>query len=86
MAATPFHTSSIIKPWGNGLGLRLTKAVAQASGVAADTPVRVTVARGRITIEAETRPLSLKDMLQAFDPSRHGGEAMAFKPLGAEIL
>lgn len=86
MATTPFQTSSIIKPWGNGLGLRLTKAVAQASGVTAETPVRVMVARGRIIIEAEAQPLSLKEMLQAFDPERHGGEAMAFTPVGAEIL
>lgn len=27
----------------------------------------------------------LPDMLAAFDPKRHGGELMAFRPLGKEV-
>ena len=76
---------SHISTWGNGLALRLTKPMAKAAGVADGTPVRIVVKPGRIVIEAETEP-SLDAMLASFDPKRHGGEAMAFAPVGVEIL
>jgi antitoxin MazE len=78
-------TQSQISTWGNGLALRLTKPIAKLAGVQAGTPVRIVVKPGRIVIEAETEP-SLEAMLQAFDPKRHGGEAMAFVPVGVEVL
>lgn len=76
---------SHISTWGNGLALRLTKPMAKAAGVADGTPVRVVVKPGRIVIEAETEP-SLDAMLAAFDAKRHGGEVMAFAPVGVEVL
>jgi antitoxin MazE len=76
---------SHISTWGNGLALRLTKPMAKAAGVAEGTPVRVTVRPGKIIIEAETEP-TLDDMLAAFDPAKHGGEAMADGAVGAEAF
>lgn len=76
---------SQISTWGNGLALRLTKPMAKAAGVSDGTSVRITVKPGRIVIEAEKEP-TLDAMLAAFDPSRHGGEAMAFTPVGAEVI
>ncbi|MDM0111412.1 hypothetical protein QTI66_04580 [Variovorax sp. J22R133] len=76
---------SHISVWGNGLALRLTKPMAKAAGVAEGTAVRVIAKPGRIVIETETEP-TLEDMLAAFDPKRHGGEAMAFAPVGAEVI
>lgn len=32
------------------------------------------------------RPLSLDERLEAFDPARHGGEYMAAKPVGREVI
>jgi antitoxin MazE len=78
-------TLSQISVWGNGLALRLTKPMAKAAGVSEGTSVRVTVKPGRIVIEADKEP-SLDDMLAAFDPARHSGEAMAFTPVGAEVI
>jgi antitoxin MazE len=78
-------TVSQISTWGNGLALRLTKPMAKAAGVSEGTAVRVTVKPGRIVIEAEKEP-SLDEMLAAFNPSRHGGEVMAFTPVGAEVI
>jgi antitoxin MazE len=86
MAATAFQTTGLVKPWGNGLAIRFTKAVSQAAGVLADSPVRVTAQHGRIVIELDKRPMSLTQMLNGFDPVRHGGEVMAYKPVGAEVL
>jgi antitoxin MazE len=76
---------SQISVWGNGLALRLTKPMAKAAGVTDGTPVRIVVKPGRIVIEAETEP-TLDAMLAAFDPKRHGGEVMAFAPVGVEAL
>lgn len=78
-------TASHISVWGNGLALRLTKPMAKTAGVVEGSPVRVIVKPGRIVIESETEP-SLEQMLAAFDPSKHGGEAMADAPRGVEAF
>ena len=74
-----------ISAWGNGLALRLTKPMAKTVGVAAGSPVRVTVKPGRIVIETEVEA-TLEQMLAAFDPKKHGGEAVADRPLGTEAF
>lgn len=74
-----------ISAWGNGLALRLTKPMAKTAGVAEGSPVRVTVEPGRIVVEADVEP-TLDQMLAAFDPTKHGGEAMADRPVGNEAF
>jgi antitoxin component of MazEF toxin-antitoxin module len=83
---TVTNFQSRVLPWGNGLGLRLTKTLANAAGVDANSPVHITVEPGRIIIETTPKKLSLTEMLSRFDPKRHGGEAMAFAPLGKEAM
>lgn len=78
-------SSAQISTWGNGLALRLTKPMAKAAGVSDGSPVRVTVEPGRIVIETEVEP-TLDQMLAAFDPKKHGGEAMAYRPVGKEAF
>jgi antitoxin MazE len=77
--------STQINTWGNGLALRLTKAMAKAAGVSEGTRVRVSAKPGRIVIETEVEP-TLEQMLASFDPKRHGGEVMATAPVGLEII
>ncbi len=74
-----------INQWGNGLALRITRAMAKAAGVEDGTPVKVTAEPGRLVIETTVRRLSLAERIEAFDPVRHGGEAMPFKPVGVEV-
>ena len=74
-----------ISAWGNGLALRLTKPMAKTAGVVDGSAVRVTVEPGRIVIETEVEP-TLDQMLAAFDPKKHGGEAMADHPVGKEAF
>jgi antitoxin MazE len=75
-----------IKRWGNNLGVRLPAAVARAAHLHADQRVRVSVEEGLIVIRPETEAaLSLEQRLAQFDPERHGGEAMATRPIGAEL-
>ncbi len=76
---------SQIRTWGNGLALRLTKPMAKAAGVSDGTPVRVIVKPGRIVIESETEP-TLKQMLSAFNPKKHGAEALTDGPVGVEAF
>ena len=74
-----------ISAWGNGLAFRLTKPIAKLAGVTEGTPVRVRVEPGRIIIESDAEP-TLDQMLAAFDPQKHGGEAMADAPRGVEVF
>ena len=85
-APTITNAPSRLVPWGTSLGLRITKAIAKAAGVEANTQVRITAQPGRIVIESVAARPSLDDMLARFDPERHGGEVMAFAPIGKEVL
>jgi antitoxin MazE len=74
-----------IKQWGNNLGVRLPAAVARAAHLRADQRVRVSVEDGLIVIRpADETALTLEQRLAQYDPERHGGEAMADAPVGAE--
>ncbi len=74
-----------IKHWGNNLGVRLPAAVAREAHLHADQRVRITVEDGRVVITPlSDAPLTLEQRLARFDPDRHGGEAMAIEPVGAE--
>ena len=65
----------------------LPATVARAARLHADQRVRVTVEDGRVIIMPEApQALNLEQRLALFDPSRHGGEAMATAPLGADDL
>lgn len=79
-------TETSINTWGNGLALRLNKLIAKAAGVADGTPVRVTAQPGKIIVQAMDRKPTLDEMLASFDKKRHGGEVVAFAPVGKEVL
>ena len=72
--------------WGSGLGFRITKPLAEAAGIALDTELSVSAQPGRIVIETRAKRPTLESMLATFDPKRHGGEVMAFRPVGREVL
>lgn len=74
-----------IKQWGNNLGVRLPAAVAKAAHLHVDQRVRVAVEGGRVIITPEApAALTLAQRLAAYDPIRHGGEAMETPLIGAE--
>ncbi|WP_254504303.1 AbrB/MazE/SpoVT family DNA-binding domain-containing protein [Duganella vulcania] len=84
MAEQAIETS--INTWGNGLALRLNKLIAKTAGIADGTQVRVIAQPGKIIVETIDRKPTLDEMLASFDKERHGGEAMAFAPVGKEAL
>ena len=73
-----------VNQWGNGLAVRLNKALAKHAGVIEGTSVRITAQPGRIVIETADKEPTLAEMLAVFDPKRHSGEAMALGPVGIE--
>lgn len=75
-----------IKQWGNNLGVRLPLAVAREAHLKVHQSVRLTVVDGQIIITPiDDKSLTLEQRLAAFDPQRHGGEAMiTVDHLGAE--
>lgn len=74
-----------IRKWGNSLGVRLPAAVAREAGLRVDQKVRLCVEDGKVTIvPLESSALTLEQRLARYDPARHGGEAMATTPVGAE--
>ena len=76
-----------IKPWGNGLGVRITSHVARAAGLQADTEVTLTVEQGRLVIEPKVkRKLTLTEKLNAFDAKKHGGEFVVAGRVGSESV
>lgn len=76
-----------IKPWGNGLGVRITSHVARAAGLSADTEVSLDVVEGRLIIEPIVgKKLTLAEKLRAYDPAKHGGEVMVGGRVGSEVM
>ena len=76
-----------VQEWGNGLGVRITAPVAKAARFARGLPITIEVVDGGVLVRAAGKPrLTLAQKLKAFDPNVHGGEAMAFSPVGAEVL
>ncbi len=79
-------TETSINTWGNGLALRLNKMIAKTAGISEGTHVRVIAQPGKIIVETTDREPTLEEMLAAFDKERHGGEVMAFEPVGKEVV
>jgi hypothetical protein len=60
--------------------------IAKVSGMSLNSRVTVTAKPGKIIIETTPQRATLDAMLMKFDPVRHGGESMAYAPVGKEML
>lgn len=85
MTAPVIKAEQTVQEWGNGLAVRLTAPVARAARLTRGTPIVVEVVENGIFLRVSGKPsLTLAQKLKAFDPARHGGEAMAAGRIGAE--
>ena len=76
-----------VQVWGNGLAVRITAPVAKAARFSRGSPIRIEVVEGGVLLRAVGEPkLTLAQKLKAFDPTTHGGEAMASGRVGAEVF
>lgn len=76
-----------LQRWGNSLALRIPSSVARSVGFQVGQPVEVSVHDSTVVVTPIGEPrLTLSQKLALFDPERHGGEAMAVKPVGREVV
>ena len=85
MAATPSRQA--LRRWGNSLGIRLPAAIAREARLQEDQAVELSVVEGGVLIRPVQPRLSLAERLAAYEPMPgEPTEAMAFPPLGAEVV
>ena len=76
-----------VQRWGNSLAVRIPAAVARSARFVVGQPVQLSVGASGVLVSTVGLPkLSLAQKLAAFDPRRHGGEAMATTRVGIETL
>lgn len=76
-----------VQQWGNSLAVRIPAAVARSAHFTVGQPVEVTAADDGVLVKRSGTPkLTLAQKLAAFDRARHGGEAMATRPVGTEAM
>ncbi|WP_211452218.1 AbrB/MazE/SpoVT family DNA-binding domain-containing protein [Collimonas antrihumi] len=76
-----------VQQWGNSLAVRIPAAIARKVHFVAGQPVEVTTDDFGVVVHRKGSPkLTLEQRLAAFDPEKHGGEAMASGRIGAEAF
>lgn len=76
-----------IQKWGNSLALRIPSSIAKRAGFHAGQPVRLSMRDSSVLVSPAGKPfLTLGQRLAIFDPQSHGGEAMAAKQTGREVM
>ena len=76
-----------VQQWGNSLAVRIPAALARSAHFMVGQPVELSIADDGVLVKRAGIPkLTLAQKLAAFDPARHGGEAMATRPVGGEVL
>ncbi len=76
-----------VQQWGNSLAVRIPAAVARSARFKVGQPVVVSAEDSNVVVRAVGAPrLTLAQKLAAFDPARHGGEAMPTIAVGNESV
>ncbi len=76
-----------VQQWGNSLAIRIPATVARATHFTVGQPVEITATDDGVLVKrAGTPKLTLAQKLAAFDPVRHGSEAMVTRPIGIEAM
>jgi len=72
-----------IQKWGNSLGIRIPKSLAQKAGLAEGTPVEIILGEDAIIIRP--RSYSLETLLSGVTPENLHREVETGKPVGCEV-
>ena len=76
-----------VQKWGNSLAVRIPAALARKVNFVAGQSVEVpTDNLGVVVHRMGPPPRTLAQRLAAFDPDKHGGEAMPSGRIGAEVF
>jgi antitoxin MazE len=76
---------SRVRRWGNSLGLRIPKSVADDLGLSQDCEVSLEVARGQLIVRPKSRTYKLDELLSKLSRGQIHSETDWGKPLGKEI-
>jgi antitoxin MazE len=72
-----------VQQWGNSLAVRIPAKIARSARFKVGQPVEVLAQGFNVLVRTIGEPkLSLAQKLAAFEPDRHGGEAMATGRVG----
>jgi len=83
----PKTATLTLQQWGNSLAVRIPAAVARSARFKVGQPVEVSAQDSNVLVRPVGEPrLTLAQKLAAFDPIRHGGEAMATGRVGKEVF
>lgn len=84
--------ATTVRKWGNSLGVRIPKAIAEQASLGEGSAVEVSVDEaGNITIRPKHRPkrrrrVTLKELLSKIKPGQRHGEWNKSEPAGKEII
>ena len=73
-----------VQKWGNSLGIRIPKALAQEVALETDSEVDLTALDGRLVISPAPRAVSLRDLLSKVTATNTHGEISIGKVKGRE--
>ncbi|MCZ8256096.1 MAG: hypothetical protein O9327_10570 [Polaromonas sp.] len=65
--------------WGNSLAIRISLPLAAAAGLSAGDQVAIDAKPGALKVQ-RMPPKSLGEMLEAYDPARHGVSSLERAP------
>ena len=78
-----------VRKWGNSLGIRIPKALAQQADLAEGTPVEFEASGGQLTIRAQRkhrRRIKLSDLLKRIKGPNPHRRLMSDGPRGREMI
>ncbi|PFH10109.1 antitoxin MazE [Collimonas sp. PA-H2] len=76
-----------VQQWGNSLAVRIPAALARKVHFVAGQPVEMSTDDFGVVVHRKGSPkLTLEQRLAAYDPAKHGGEAMPSGRVGAEVF
>ena len=82
----PKSATLTLQQGGKSLAVRIPAAVARSARFKVGQPVEVSAQDSNVLVRAIGEPkLTLAQKLAAFDPVRHGGEAMATGRVGKKV-
>ncbi len=77
--------TTTIQKWGNSLGLRIPKHIADSMGLSAGGGVSVSLKDGVIVVESKSKMLDLKKVMKNYKPEKYHTELDWGKPAGKEL-
>ncbi len=75
----------VVQKWGNGLALRIPSKLAEEQRLSAGQLVEVLL-QALPTSRQNCAISTLEQLLGQFNPTKHGGEAMATTAIGVEAM